>query len=106
MPAGSAAVVAHKRAQNRRKKLEAKAKAAEDELEKYFAKFDDSHTGRMNRDEMRALLTDVKRNLLDDPSAEVDDQLFEKIEQKFDLSGDGDIERSEVLPAVKRYKAL
>ena len=42
---------------------------------------------------------------MEDPAAVVDEALLERIVSTFDLSGDGEIERAEVLPAVKRYKA-
>lgn len=42
---------------------------------------------------------------MDDPTAVVDEALLTRIIGTFDLSGDGEIERAEVLPAVKRYKA-
>ena len=60
----------------------------------------------MNRAEARSLLTEVKRSTLKDPAAEVKDSLLDYIMSKFDLSNDGQLERTELLPAVKKYKAL
>ena len=83
-------------------------KAAEKEavLEVWFAEFDVSGTGKLNKEETIKLLTHIHQQSTGDPSASAPAELVDKIMAKFDYSKDGQIERTEVLPAVKRYRAL
>jgi len=109
MPAAAAAAAAHaarKKQEKRRARLEQKAKQKENELDAWFKTYDKSQTGKMARTEIAAVLTAVKREMLSDPNEVVKEELLDKIMAMFDLSNDGQIERSEVLPAIKRYKAL
>jgi len=106
MPAAQSAIIARKKRQARALKLEAKAEAEQRLIEGWFEKYDVTRTGKFNRVEVKALLTEVKRNALNDPAAEVREELLEKICTWYDKSKDGNIERSELLPAVKKYKAL
>ena len=71
-----------------------------------MSKFDTSATGKLNKEETRNLLTSVKREQLGDPTAEVKEELLDKIIGKFDFSGDGNIEKADLIGAVKKYKAL
>ena len=90
----------------KKEKLEARAAAQEKQIEMWFASHDKSQTGKFDREEMRSLLIEVKRETLNDPSAIVGDRLLDKIVNQFDVSGDGQIERTEVLKAVKKFKAI
>ena len=58
---GHAAAAAHAARKQRLKKLEKKAAAREALIDDYFATFDASQTGKMNKEEVRAVLTQVKR---------------------------------------------
>ena len=106
MPAGQGAIIARKKKQRRREKLEKRARENEAQVDDWMSKYDKSKTSKLSQDEVRALLTDVKRDMLQDPTAEVAPELLEKIMKTFDLSGDGQIERTELVGAVKKYKAL
>jgi Ca2+-binding EF-hand superfamily protein len=90
----------------RRQKLEKQALRLEGLIDSWFDKHDVNRNGKMDRDEIKALLTDVKRDATGDPAAEVKPELLDEIMTKFDLSADGEIERPELIPAVRRYKAL
>ena len=71
-----------------------------------MSKFDTSATGKLNKEETRKLLTSVKREQLGDPTAEVKEELLDKIIGKFDFSGDGNIEKADLIGAVKKYLSL
>lgn len=90
----------------RREKLEAKALEQEKTIEYWFERYDATKTGKMNREELRKLMTAVKREVTSDPAAIVKESNMEKIISWYDLSGDGQIERTELLPAIKKYKSL
>ena len=90
----------------RREKLEAKALEQEKTIEYWFERYDATKTGKMNREELRNLMTAVKREVTSDPAAIVKESNMEKIISWYDLSGDGQIERTELLPAIKKYKSL
>ena len=94
------------REKRRKEKLEREALKNELQAEEWMAKYDKSKTSRLNQDETRALLTDVKREMLKDPAAEVDPKILDRVMKKFDYSGDGQIERTELATAVKKYKAF
>ena len=102
MPAGAAAVVARRRAQRRAQRLEEQAVAKEAQLETWFASYSPESKDKFNSGELKALLTDVKREALGDPTAQVKEEVLQKILQ---LYGD-EIEREKLLPAVKKYKSL
>lgn len=78
----------------------------EAQLDEWFRLYDKSETGKMNREEVGALLTAIKREDLGEPDAIVDEKLVDQIISKFDVTKDGEIERTELLPAVKKYRAL
>ena len=90
----------------RREKLEAKALEQEKTIEYWFERYDATKTGKMNREELRNLMTAVKQEVTSDPAAIVKESNMEKIISWYDLSGDGQIERTELLPAIKKYKSL
>ena len=75
-------------------------------MDEWFRLYDKSETGKMNREEVGALLTAIKREDLGEPDAIVDEKLVDQIISKFDVTKDGEIERTELLPAVKKYRAL
>ena len=102
----SAAAVAGAKARKRKQRLEKKRREEAALLETYFREHDVSGTGKMNREEMRSLLTGVKREFSKDPTAEVKDELLDRIMTLFDVSEDGQIERRDLLKAVKKYKAM
>ena len=64
-----------------------------------------SKTGTMNKDEMRNLLTEVKRQILGD-QAVLREENLDAVMAKMDKNGDGEVLREHVLPAIKKYKAL
>ena len=104
MPAGSAAVIARKKQQKRREQLEKKAKAQEAQIDTLLEKFDHDHTGTLSRDEVKAMLTEVKREVTGDAASIVVDALLDKV-----LKATPDpnvLTRTEVLPAIKKYKAF
>lgn len=105
MPAGSAAVIAQQRKKKRAAKLKAKNEAKEAEIADWFKKYDKSQTGTMSRDEMREVLTAVKRDVTKDPAALVNDEILEEVMKYADVSGDGQIERQHLLAAIKKYKS-
>ena len=76
----------------RREKLEAKALEQEKTIEYWFERYDATKTGKMNREELRNLMTAVKREVTSDPAAIVKESNMEKIISWYDLSGDGQIE--------------
>ena len=57
--------------QARRQKLQAKQDAEQAAIEAWFSKYDVSQTGTFSKEEMRTLLTDVKRKVTEDPNAVV-----------------------------------
>lgn len=59
----------------------------------------------MSRDEMREVLTAVKRDVTKDPAALVNDEILEEVMKYADVSGDGQIERQHLLAAIKKYKS-
>lgn len=97
---------ARQKERERMRRLEEKERANEQKVELWFNKYDATNTGKFNKDEMRSLLTEVKREALSDPSAVVREELLDKIVTRYDLSGDGQIERAQLLIAVKKYRAL
>ena len=106
-PAYAAAAAASKKKQaKRRAKLEAKTAANEAQLDVWFARYDTDNSGNFDRAQMANLLTEVKRDALNDIEAVVRDELLDKIISQYDLSNDKKIERTEVLRAVKKYKFL
>ena len=64
-----------------------------------------SGTGTMSRDEMREVLTAVKRDTLGDQSAVVREEILDEVMKYADVSGDGQIERQHLLAAIKKYKS-
>ena len=60
----------------------------------------------MSRDEMREVLTAVKRDALKDPSAMVREHILEEVMKYADVSKDGQIERQHLLAAIKKYKCM
>ena len=84
------------------------AKRREDEaqLDEWFRVFDSDKSGLMDRNDVGSLLSSIKRELTKDPSTEVTADLLDLIMTKYDRSGDGQLERSELLPAVKKYKSM
>jgi len=93
----------------KRKRLERQAAADSSLLDEWFKTFDVSHTGAFERSEMKVVLTQIKREALSDPTAEVTDKLLDKIMQKYGttnvLRSETGVERATVLVAVKKYKA-
>ena len=85
---------------------DAKRKGDEAQLDEWLKKYDGDRSGLMDRSEVCGLLTSVKRELTKDPSAEVYDEILDKIIMRYDKSGDGQLERSEILPAVRKYKSV
>ena len=59
----------------------------------------------MSRDEMREVLTAVKRDTLGDQSAVVREEILDEVMKYADVSGDGQIERQHLLAAIKKYKS-
>ena len=90
----------------RQKRLAEQHKAEEAKVAEFFAKYDAAKDGKFSRDEFKNVLTEVKREALEDPTACVRDEMLDKIVATYDLNKDGNIERSEVLKAVTKYKAL
>lgn len=75
-------------------------------LEAWFEAYDKDKDGKFNKDEMGKVLTEVKRKVTADPAAEVKDEMVTKIFKLYDFNDDHEIERSEVLRAVKKYRFL
>ena len=90
----------------RQKRLAEQQQAEEAKIAEFFAKFDVARDGKFSRDEFKNVLTEVKREALEDTAAVVRDEMLEKIYAKYDLNHDGQMERTEVLKAIKQYKAL
>ena len=99
-------MISRKKKQLRKEKLELEALKNEKLADEWMTKYDVSKTSRLNQDETRALLNDVKRDVLKDPTAEIQPVILERIMKKFDYSGDGQIERTELATAVKKYKGF
>ena len=57
--------------QARQQKLRAKQDEEQAAIEAWFSKYDVSRTGAFSKEEMRTLLTDVKRKVTEDPNAVV-----------------------------------
>ena len=64
-----------------------------------------SGTGTMSKDEMRDVLTAVKRDTLNDQSAVVNEAILEEVMAYADVSKDGQIEPRHLLAAIKKYKS-
>lgn len=60
----------------------------------------------MSKEEMREVLTAVKRDALKDPTATVKEEILEEVMQYADVSKDGQIERDHLLAAIKKYKCM
>lgn len=91
-------------AKEKRKALE---KKKEEELaDHYLDQFDQGQDGKINRDEMRALLTKVEQFISKNEAAVVDDEILEEIMKSMDKDHDGEVEKKHVLPAIRKYKAL
>ena len=103
---GKRAAFDRKKAEARRAKLEEKSKQGEELLDAWFEKYDVDRSGNFDRAQFKNLLTEVKRETLNDPAAEVRKELLDEIIMLYDYSNDNCIERSEVLNAVKKYKFL
>lgn len=121
MVATAAAMAAQKRKKElREKKLIEKAEQREKAIEAWFELYDTSKTGKMSREEMRALLTAVKRDALKEPggsgnrsskeeisaSVAVSEELLDEVFLYADVSQDGQIEKQHLLAAIKKYKCL
>ena len=104
MPAGQAAIQARKKRQKRREKLEKVTLENEVQVEAWMAKYDVSKTGKLSLEEASKLLSDVKRDM--SLALPIQPDLLSRILRSFDLNGDKNIERTEVMAAVKKYKAL
>jgi len=102
----AAAAVAARKKRDKAAKLAAKRREDEAQLDQWFRTYDSDKSGMMDRGDVRSLLSSVKRELTKDPSAEVADELLDRIMTKYDKSGDGQLERTELLPAVKKYKSI
>ena len=72
----------------------------------WVAAFDVSNTGKLNKEETNNLLSAIKREYTGNAADTVGEALLNKIMDKFDYSNDGSIEKKEIVPAVKRYRAL
>ena len=55
-------------------------------MDEWFRLYDKSETGKMNREEVGALLTAIKREDLGEPDAIVDEKLVDQIISKFDVT--------------------
>ena len=94
------------KANARQKRLAEQHKAEEAKIAGFFEKFDAAKDGKFSRDEFKNVLTEVKREALEDKTCVVRDEMLDKIYAKYDLNHDGNIERTEVLKAITQYKAL
>ena len=94
---------AQKKAQQRRQKLEEKSKREEELVEAWFAQHDQSKDGKFDKDEARNLLNAVGEEFGQDNP--IKDDRLEQIMKKY-AGVDGELDRTEVLVAVKRYKAI
>ena len=103
MPGGAAAV----RHAAKTRRLQKRAAEEDHKLDDWFLTYDKSKTGSFERDEMKALLTTIKRDALNDPTAEVKDKLLDRVMTKFGTEGDGGVgvDRFNAANAVKRYQA-
>ncbi len=90
----------------RREALLAKEAEAKAQVERWFDEFDHSGEGTLTQDELDELLTHICRQELKDPAAEVPDDVTARILKKCDKSGDGVIDKKELMPLVLKYKAL
>ena len=59
----------------------------------------------MSKDEMRDVLTAVKRDTLGDPQAVVKESILDEVMAYADVSKDGQIERQHLLAAIKKFKS-
>lgn len=94
------------KAQARQKRLAEQHKSEEAKVNEFFEKYAHSSGAAFSRDEFKSVLTEVKREALGDPTAAVRDEMLDRIVSTYDLSHDGTVHRTEVLRAVKRYRAL
>ena len=106
--AGRVAAVAaanRKKQQKKLKKLEAKAAQEQAAIEKWFAAYDVNRDGTLSMDEMRKLLTDVKRKVTGDAEAVVSEDLLKQVVDH-SKSSDGAVHGANLLKAIKKYKSL
>ena len=102
-----AAANAAVKAKKRREKLEKRALEAEAQLDAWFGQYDTNKTGTFDREEMRNVLTDVKRQALGNGADAVRDELLDKIMATYAVVGSPrEIGRNEVLTAVKKYRGI
>jgi Ca2+-binding EF-hand superfamily protein len=104
--AGHAAVAARKKRQG----MEKRAAEEHEMLNSWFESYDKSHTGQFEREELRALLTGLKRKITGDAAAVVRDTMLDKVMKQYATQTIGQAEpgvnREDALKAVKKYKAL
>jgi len=78
-------------------------------LSEWFDTYDVSHTGAFEREEMKTLLTQVKREVTNDSSAAVKESLLDKVMKKYGSTSEGRAEkgvaRADAQKAVAKYKA-
>lgn len=106
MPVRAAAALVSReqvRDRNRRARLEERAAEEAAQLSRWFSTYDTSKDGAFDREEMRGVLTEAKRSTLGDASAVVRDEVLDNIMNRYDANGNGQLDRSEVLAAVKKY---
>lgn len=72
-------------------------------LDAVFAKYDTNADGKLNKDEVRVLLNDMKRETLNDPSAEVKPHILEQVLKKYG-GRDQLIDKNELGKVVAKYK--
>ena len=93
------------------KKIEREAKLAKalegkhEEIEKWFKDYDKDGSGDIDRDEMRALLTAVKREWAHDAEApQVEDEILELVVKKY-ADATGKVQQERILNAIKAFKS-
>ena len=107
MPAGAGVAVARNKANKRAKNLAAKLDEKNAEIDEWFAKYDADESGNIDREEGAKLLTQIKRDMVNDKAAPaVDDATLDVIFSKYADPNTGNIERERILNVVKAYKAF
>jgi len=75
------------------------------ELNAYMTKYDSSGNKSFERDEMRSIITDRKREITGDSSATVPEEVLDKVMKKY-AGADGSIPHDALLKAVSNYESF
>ena len=90
------------RAKRRAARLQEKHSAEMEEADSWFAQYANSKSS-MGQEEVRTMLTCIKREAVGDPTAEVKPEILDQCMRKYGSTGD-QIDREEIVKTVRKYK--